>query len=372
MVSDHAGSVGSGDPILYKDFRVGRIESAEFDVAGQKMHYGAFIEAPYDDLVTSATRFWNASGLSLSATADGIEVRTASLESLLIGGVVFGLPLGVEPGKPVETSETFRLYQSFSDVNEQPYRHHLEYVVRFPQSVRGLRPGAPVEYRGIRIGAVERVLLTEMTAQGLTGQGQPIPVLIRIEPGRFELPDTKEGAANMARVIEAAVGNGLRASLSTGSLLTGSLYVYMDMYDDAKPAALGEFAGHPVIPTVASGLSGIQVRLTSLLDKLNALPVEDVIDKVDRLLADVDTLVASQATQDLPANLDATLVELRSALASISGDSAMQERMLRTMTELDRTLAAFRGLLRTLDDKPNAVIFSRDPPADPEPPAGTP
>jgi len=176
----------------------------------------------------------------------------------------------------------------------------------------------------------------------------------------------------MARVIEAAVGNGLRATLSTGSLITGSLYVNFDMYPGEKPAGMGEFAGHPTIPTVASGLGGIQVRLTSLLDKLNALPVEDVIDKVDRLLADVDTLVASQATQDLPANLDATLVELRSALASISGDSAMQERMLRTMTELDRTLAAFRGLLRTLDDKPNAVIFSRDPPADPEPPAGTP
>jgi paraquat-inducible protein B len=372
MVSDHAGSVGSGDPILYKDFRVGRIESAEFDVASQKMHYGAFIEAPYDELVTSASRFWNASGVSLSAGADGIEVRTASLESLLVGGVLFGLPLGVVPGKPVETGETFTIYESYAAVNERPYRKSVEYVLRFPQSVRGLRPGAPVEYRGIRMGAVERVLLTEMASRGLTGKGESIPVLVRLEPGRLELPDTEEGVATLTRVIEAAVGNGLRATLSTGSLITGSLFVYIDVYPDAKPAAMAEFAGRPTIPTVASGLGGIEVQITNLLDKLNALPVEDLLEQVDRLLADVDAIVASQAAQDLPASLDATLVEMRGALASVSADSAMQERLLRTMTELDRTLTALRRLLRTLDDKPNAVIFSREPRADPEPPAGTP
>ena len=93
---------------------------------------------------------------------------------------------------------------------------------------------------------------------------------------------------------------------------------------------------------------------------------------MDRLLADVDVLVASETTQGLPASLEATLVELRGTLASVSTDSAMQERMLRTMTELDRTLQALRQLLHTLDDKPNAVIFSREPTPDPEPPAGSP
>jgi paraquat-inducible protein B len=101
LTSEEAGSVGSGDPILYRGFRVGRIETDEFDVDSQKMHYGAFIEAPYDELITSATRFWNASGIALSAGADGLEVDIASLESLLVGGVVFGLPEGIRPGRPI-------------------------------------------------------------------------------------------------------------------------------------------------------------------------------------------------------------------------------------------------------------------------------
>ncbi|MBW2315925.1 MAG: intermembrane transport protein PqiB [Deltaproteobacteria bacterium] len=372
LVSDRAGSVGAGDPVLYKKYRVGRIETAEFDLAERKMRYGVFIEAPYDSLVTSSTRFWNVSGFSLSATADGIQMQMDSLQSLLVGGVVFGLPEGGKPGEKAEAGEQFQLYENYSAVNERPYRESVEYVVPFTQSLRGLRPGAPVEYRGIRIGSVERVLLSELNRTGLSGKGAPIPVLIRLEPGRLELPDDEQGVAMLKAAVERAVGNGLRATLSTGSLLTGSLYVYMDVYPNEKPARLGEFDGRPTIPTIESGLGGIQVRVTSLLDKLNALPVEDLLDKADQILADVDALVASPSAQELPASLDATLVELRSVLDSVSGDSAMQGRLLRTMTELDRTLAALRQLLRTLDDQPNSVIFSREPAADPIPPAGTP
>jgi paraquat-inducible protein B len=336
------------------------------------MYYRAFIEEPYDELVTSTTRFWNASGISLSATADGIQVQTASVEAILVGGVVFGLPEGVEPGGPVEAGETFRLYDNYASVNQRPYRHSVEYVILFPRSVRGLRPGAPVEYRGIRIGRVERVLLEEMAAKGFSGRGEAIPVLIRLEPGRLELPDSEESTARLAGAIEAGVGNGLRATLSTGNLLTGSLYVYFDRYPDEPPAEMGSYAGRPTIPTVASGFGGIQVRLSTLLDKLNALPLEDLLDGVDRLLADVDAIVASEGLQSLPASLEATLAQLRDTLDSVSADSAMQERLMRTVTEFDRTLQSLRDLLETLKEKPNALIFSSEPGEDPRPPAGSP
>jgi paraquat-inducible protein B len=197
-------------------------------------------------------------------------------------------------------------------------------------------------------------------------------VLIRLEPGRLELPDSDEGAAILARGIENAVGRGLRATLSTGNLLTGSLYVYFDMYPDEPPAEMGSFAGHPTIPTIASGLEGIQVRLSTLLDKLNALPLEELLDGVDRLLADVDAIVASEDLQSLPASLEETLAQLRGTLDSVSADSAMQERLLRTITEFDRTLQSLRDLLETLKEKPNALIFSSEPGEDPQPPAGSP
>ena len=370
LVSEQAGSVSAGDPILYKHFRVGRVDSATFDVDTQQMHYGAFIEAPYDELVSSTSRFWNASGIAVSATADGFHLETGSLESLLVGGIAFGLPDGMEPGEPVEGDATFTLYANHASVNEKPYHQSVEYVVRFDRSVRGLRPGAPVEYRGIRIGRVERLLLSELADMGLDRRGQPIPVLIRLEPGRLELPDTEEGAATLVDGIEQAVESGLRGTLSTGNLLTGSLYVSFDLYPDAPDAAVERFADLPTIPTIAGGLERIEVRVTALLEKLNNLPLEQLLDNMSQLLANLDTLVASDEVAALPGSIDETLATLRTTLASVSTDSTMQEGLLRTITELDRTLRSLRSLLETLDEQPNALIFNRKHVDDPQPRQG--
>jgi paraquat-inducible protein B len=356
LVGERAGSVSAGNPILYRGFEIGRVESAEFDVETQQVRYGAFIEAPYKDLVTSRTRFWNASGLSFSASAEGIEVNTGSLQSLLLGGVAFGLPEGIGSGDPVESGAEFHLFPDHKSVNEQPYRHSIEYVLEFAQSVRGLSPGAPVEYRGLVAGQVERLLIEEMVEKGAQGgRGVLIPVLIRLEPGRLAMGDSEEGVSFLSERVEARVRDGLRATLSTGSLLTGSLYVSLDMYPDEAPAELGSFAGRPTIPTISSGLEGLQQKVATLLDKLNALPLEDVaasadqtIQELDRTVAEARLLLASQELQSLPASLQESLAEL------------------------DTTLQSVRQLATTLEQQPNSLIFSREPEMDPEPMAVSP
>ena len=56
-------------------------------------------------------------------------------------------------------------------------------------------------------------------------------------------------------------------------------------------------------------------------------------------------------------------------LASVSADSELQEQLLRTFSDLERTLESLEDLIET---QPNALIFNRTPGDDPEPPAGTP
>ncbi len=355
LYSEQAGSVTTGDVILYKGFEVGRVESTDFDVEGQRVHYRAFIDAPYDDLVTSNTRFWNTSGISFSATADGIELETGSLQSMLFGGVAFGLPDGVGAGSPAENGDRFELYAGFAQVNQRPYRHGLEYVVQFSRSVRGLRPGAPVEWRGIPVGKVERLLLHEMVSEsGMRGEGQPIAVLLRLEPGRLTLPDSEESVEALRRTLELGVQNGIRATIATGSLLTGSRYIALDMYRNEPRAEVGEFAGWPTIPTISTGLEGIEVKISALLDKLNTLPIDRIVASANSTLrelrgtlAEVRALVASEGVQSLPRDLEATLAEL------------------------ERTLKSVEELARTLEDRPSSLIFATEPEPDPEPMAGT-
>jgi paraquat-inducible protein B len=175
----------------------------------------------------------------------------------------------------------------------------------------------------------------------------------------------------MENAIANAVGNGLRASLTTGSLLTGSLYVSMDLYPGASPAEMGTWHDRPTIPTVASGLEGIQHKISALLDKLNALPFDEIGESAAGAVANLEAILANQALQDMPLALEATVEELRDVLDSVSSDSELHERLMRTTTELDRTLRSMRQLMDTLDDQPSSVIFGGEQIKDPAPPAGT-
>ena len=49
LYSDTASSVGTGNPVLYKGYEVGRIEATSFDVERQQVIYDLFIDAPFHD-----------------------------------------------------------------------------------------------------------------------------------------------------------------------------------------------------------------------------------------------------------------------------------------------------------------------------------
>jgi len=367
LFSKKTGSINPGNPILYKGFKVGRIESRTFDVKDQLMRYTAFVEAPYDVLVTENTRFWDSSGISLNATANGIELQTTSLEALLIGGVAFGLPDGVEPGAKAASGTDFELYPNYQSINEKPYRYAIEYVVLFDRSVRGLSPGAPVEYRGLRAGEVVRILLKEMIEHRETevrraDRRGKIAVLIRLEPGPLQMGDTPEGVTLLQSVLKSGVAEGMRATLETGNLLTGSLLVALDYHENVKPAHLETFAGWPTIPTADSGLQNIEAKVAAVLDKLNALPLDKVVNTANTTLESANATIL-----DLHNSID----ELNAILAN-EDLQTLPQSVQDTLDELDRTLKKFSGLAGTLEKQPNSLLFPRQIETDPEPPAGAP
>ena len=93
--TDEAGSIGPGAPILYKGLEAGRIESRTFHPENGKIEFGAFISKKFASLVRKNTKFWNASGVDVSLGADGLQLHTGSLETLLFGGITFDGPEAV-------------------------------------------------------------------------------------------------------------------------------------------------------------------------------------------------------------------------------------------------------------------------------------
>ena len=381
--SEQAGSLNAGDVIVYNGFKVGRIEGITFDTKKKEVRYDAFIDAPYSDLVTTSTRFWNTSGVSVTANASGVQVRTSSMETILLGGVAFGDIPGIPAGEKVESGASFNLSASYSDLEEDPYVHRAYFVVEFKQSLRGLEPGAPVEYRGIQIGQVEQVMVKELVAKGLAAGGAAIPVLLYLEPARLGAPDTAAMAEQMPATILKGVQAGLRASLQTGNLLTGSLYISFDYYEKTEPFAPEKFDSYPVLPTIPSGLGRLEKQVGDLLDKFNALPLDSLVASTDTTLKTLDVTLASltgtmdaleeildeEATRDMPAEINKTLAELRQAVSGVSSDSAVGQSLSSSIFELNKALKNLEELTRTLSAKPNSLIFPTDIPADPIPEA---
>ena len=82
-----AGSLDAGSPVYYRRIKVGRVEGRRLAPDGSYVEIEIFVDAPYHRLITTNTRFWNASGFDVTIGADGIELHSETLETLVFGGV---------------------------------------------------------------------------------------------------------------------------------------------------------------------------------------------------------------------------------------------------------------------------------------------
>jgi len=387
LLSEEAGSVSTGDSVLYHGYVVGKIESTKLDTESQKLHATIFIEAPYDSLVTSNTRFWNASGISFKASARGVSVRTGSLTTILRGGVSFDLPKGANPGTAVENHAEFKLYPDADSINKNPYQYYEEYLLLFDTSVSGLVAGAPVLYRGVRAGTVIDVGfgIIGIDLVRTKGRAASVPVLVHIEPGRWLGVDTEEAKTKAFTDIDKSINQGLRATIKLGNLLTGARLISIDFYEDVEPATMAKVGKFNTFPTITTGLEGIQVKVADLLDKLNELPLETVLNDIDVTLKQVthtlaaanktvnglNTILENKDTQQMPESINTTLDELRLALKGLSPDSALYQNLSDSIEQLNTTLRNIESLTYTIGTKPNSLIFSKPKQQDLQPEAVT-
>lgn len=378
--SNKAGQLTPGDPVLFRGYRVGSVETSTFDTQKRTMSYQLFINAPNDRLVTSNVRFWKDSGIAVDLTSAGMRVEMGSLTTLFGGGVSFDVPDGLDLGQPVAENSAFKLYDDQRSIQDSLYTEHVDYLMFFKDSIRGLQPGAPVEFRGIRLGTVSKVpFFTEGMRQALNDDYR-IPVLIRIEPERLanQLGEDPDMSAHLNELLK----RGLRGSLKTGNIVTGALYVDLDFYNNA-PAISGmhEFAGYPIIPTVSGGLAQIQQRLMDTLDKINNLPLNPMLQQATSTLSEsqqtlkrlqttldnLNKLTASQSMQQLPADMQSTLRELNRSMQGFQPGSAAYNKMVADMQRLDQVLRELQPVLKTLNDKSNALVFEAKGKPDPQP-----
>ncbi|MGD8657344.1 MAG: MlaD family protein, partial [Desulfobacterales bacterium] len=270
-------------------------------------------------------------------------------------------------------------YDTRESIFERTFTEKRHYILHFEGSIRGLTVGAPVEFRGIKLGQVVdiKALFNQET---LTPQ---ITVLIETEPQRWQILGETE--LDEKSQMEALIAKGFRAQLKTGSLLTGQLYVEWDFHPDAPPAQVKYGQKFPELPTIPAPLQIITTRVNDLLNKIETVPIEQIGQDLGDTLQNVKNLTGSAELQRAIRDLDATLKETRElaqnlnmniapaimktldqaqqTLVSVEGtlgkDAPLQYEIREAMEELGDAARALRVLLDYLERHPDALIFGK-------------
>ena len=390
------GSLDIGSPVYYRRTRVGRVVGYTLNAQTDELLVKVFIEAPYQQLVTPQTRFWNASGVDLSIDANGLTLNTQTVASVLAGGLAFELPAGQSRTEAAAPGSEFPLYENHRAASSLPLGRPLPVRMVFDGSLRGLSAGAPIDFLGVEIGSVRSISLQYDAER----QRFPIEVLADIYPLRLGAarsavarPQAEGDSADQA-LLQRLVDTGLRAQVRNGNLLTGQLYVAMDFYPRAAPARLKRRDGVMTLPTVPGALSELQTQLGDIVQKISRLPLDEIgrglasaVKQADttlrelspearQLLADGRSAVKSAQTtlQQLGPEVVQSLTEVRRAVATVqtaldhvnqqllAPDAPAQRNLEQALAEVQRAAQSLRVLADTLQRQPESLL--RGKPAD--------
>lgn len=373
--AEDLGSLDIGSPVYYRRIQVGRVVSYQLDPDGKGVTLQIFVDGPNDRYVTTATRFWNASGVDVSLSASGLKLNTQSLATVLAGGVAFQDPPGPHDATPARGDASYALFNDQATAMAPPDGTPRYIRMRFDQSLRGLAVNAPVEFEGMNIGRVVSINLDydEKTLRF------PVTVGAVIYPQRLGHAYEKlaalakaRGDDDLSQMVGTLVAHGLRAQARTGNLLTGQLYIALDFLPKAPKAAFDAHARPLEVPTAPGSFDKLQEQLADVVAKVQKIPFDSIGRNLDHTLADLDhTLkqVNGGVLPELKGTLKGAQRTLGTANNALSGDSPLQQNLGTTLEELQRMARSLRALTDYLGVHPEALIRGRR--ADPAPSPAT-
>jgi paraquat-inducible protein B len=381
LKANDLGSLGIGSPIYFRRLQVGQVIGYSLSADGKAIQIKVFVNTPYDKYVNPETRFWNASGVDVSLSAGGVEVRTQSLVTLLAGGLAFDTPPFAATEEPAAADTVFTLYNDQAAAMKAPESVAARYVFYFSESLRGLSVGAPVTWLGMPAGEVTAVGLDlDPKTMKLRGRVEvvsyPERIVARLAQKEIALGEklSRNVEARHAFVRLMVEQRGLRAQLRSGNLLTGQLYIAMDFFPDAPKVKIDWSRDPTELPVVPSTVTDLEAKVNGIIAKLDKLPLEAIGDDLKKALVSLDQTLkdASKAINRLDADvtpgLKTTMEEISRAITSadavfkntdatlVGKDAPAQQELRDALQEIARAARSLRVLTDYLERHPEALI----------------
>lgn len=377
--SEDVGSLDVGSPVYFRHIQAGQVAAFELSPDGKQVLITIFVNAPYDRYVKRNTRFWHANGIDINLDANGVKINTESLVSILLGGLAFENLDESEAQPQAPENTVFNTFANKTDALKVPDTNIEHGVLVFRESVRGLQPGAQIDFRGIVIGEV----ISNSIDYDPVKKEVNVAVDVNLYPDRLRSKFRKSNAANRIpshELLGRLVERGLRAQLRTSNLLTGQLYIALDFFPNAAKVQFDPNSSPLELPTTTGSLRELQVTLASIANKLDKVPfdaigsdIHQTMNSANKLLTQLDKDLAPQASATLGdvrttlTEARATLTEARTAITeaqrslkaiegTVAADGPLQQNTNETLREVSRAAQSMRALADYLERHPEALI----------------
>jgi paraquat-inducible protein B len=236
-------------------------------------------------------------------------------------------------------------------------RQSSKYLLYFEGDIKGLQVGAPVNFRGVKIGQVESMSIDYDSEN----KRFSIPVTISIEDRMVGYDGSKRSSEGLFDVHQ-LIRQGLRARLNLQSIITGKLEIELDMIPDSPLRLVGGAnTEYPEIPTVQSSLEKITSALEELPLERITRQIHETLVVINRAVSDGKLERAMDGFMTVAENLERVTRQLESEMPQLLVDTRKgltDSRAL--MAELDGTVRETRALLQHTGERLDLAFASWD------------
>jgi paraquat-inducible protein B len=237
----------------------------------------------------------------------------------------------------------------FSSVNF--FVKKMTFYAFFDTSLNGLDIGAPVKFKGVKVGAVEsiQIIYDNETDEAMTA------VVFNINANLFKtIRGNRLRVGDYKMFYAEQIGRGLAAKLSMESIITGKLYVGLDYYKNEQSRFSRDvnLSKYQQMPSVATELDEFMATFDAIMKKISKIEFEKISRKIISVLDGVGEKVKSFNFDSMNKAMDA----IASVLAF---DSGTRQSLDNSLQQFAKMLRSLRTLLDFLERNPNSLVAGK-------------
>lgn len=231
LKSQDLGGVSIGSQIVYKKIPIGEVFSYQLNEDAKSITIQANIQEQYQHLINSHSRFWNVSGIGANIGFDGVDVRLESMSALLGGAIAVDSP---DDGEPVKENTEFRLYKDLKTAGRG-----IPIKIALPDDNKISGEGAPIMYRGIEVGQITDLNLSEGREVILASAAiQPAFSDMLTSGTRFVLEEAKVSLSGVENIANLVRGNFLTIVPGKGERARRFTAIRQNVFDQQQQKSI--------------------------------------------------------------------------------------------------------------------------------------